>query len=154
MLCIHRGECPVRIQSTVENTDSHLQTHLNGTPQFWQELGAYQSVSSRESHNIQISQTHPIIKHTAKMIHTYRQNNQRQDIWVQLIDEQSSAVNEGKKGTYWHSWIIICPSTKIPYMQWVVMQNIKQRLLQSLPIQKVSWHTKASEGRQGIQTQG
>jgi hypothetical protein len=40
-------------------------------------LASTQSVSSRESHNIQISQTHPIIEHIAKMIHTYRPNNQR-----------------------------------------------------------------------------
>jgi hypothetical protein len=33
-------------------------------------LGHYQSVSSRECNNIQISQTHPIFKHTTKMIHT------------------------------------------------------------------------------------
>jgi hypothetical protein len=35
-------------------------------------LGHYQSVSSRECNNVQISQTHPIFKHTMKMIHTCR----------------------------------------------------------------------------------
>jgi hypothetical protein len=43
-------------------------------------VASAQSVSSRESHNIQISQTHPVVKHIAKMIHTYRPNNQRQDL--------------------------------------------------------------------------